>query len=244
MLRSRRYGWYVLALLASANFLNYANRNVVFPMYDDLRGAFSLSNAELGLLGTAFMVTHAMVTLPIGWAADRLDRRRVMAAGLVVWSLAALGSIFATGFYSMIASRAVIGIGTAACVPVANALLCDLFPDEQKARTVSIFNIGLFVGGVVGIALGAMVGFPLGFLVVGGPGLIIAYLVATIDLPAPERTDTHRMSWTAFVRDTGAVLSIKPMRWMMVGAVFDGVRGWWVPGVVHRFSDHGQGHVG
>ena len=82
LLRSRRYGWYVLTLFASLNFFNYANRNIVLPMYEDLRSAFEFSNAELGLLTSAFMACHAVVAIPAGWAADHYDRRKVIALGV------------------------------------------------------------------------------------------------------------------------------------------------------------------
>ena len=159
-LRSRTYGWYVVALLAGVNFLHYGNRNVIFPVYDDLRASFGFTNAELGLLGSAFMLTHALVTVPIGWAADRLDRRQVMAAGVVLWSLAGLASAGADSVGAVLASRALVGVGTAACVPVANALLCDVFPPGEKARTVSIFNLGLFglLGHIAMELLGPAVG--------------------------------------------------------------------------------------
>lgn len=219
-MRSRSYGWYVLGLLASANFLNYGTRNVVFTMYDDLRGAFAFSNAELGLLGSVFMVSHALVTVPFGWAADRTDRRRVIAAGILVWSVANLASALASGLGTMLVSRAAAGIGTAACVPVANALLCDVFPSSEKARTVSFFNLGLFLGGGAGFAIGATLGFPYGFLALAGPGLLMLVAVARVDVPA-RSTHVQRpaVSWRAFWRDLGGVWRIPTMRWLIPGSV-------------------------
>ena len=62
-IRSRSYGWYIVGLLAAVNFLHYGNRNVVFPVYDDLRASFGFSNAELGLLGSVFMLADAQALL-------------------------------------------------------------------------------------------------------------------------------------------------------------------------------------
>ncbi len=219
-LRSRAYAGYVLVLLSLLNFFNYANRNVVFPMYDDLRASFGFSNSELGLLGTAFMLSHALFTVPIGWAADRLDRRRVMALGAVVWSASALGSAAAFGLGSMLASRVLVGLGTAACVPVANALLCDVFPADEKARVVSVFNVGLFIGGGAGFGFGAWLGFPLGFIVVALPAVMVGAAIAVMDVP-PRRDMTHsapRTSWREFARDAASVVRVPTMRWAMLGA--------------------------
>lgn len=217
---SRSYGWYALALLAGANFLNYATRHVVFTLYDDLRRAFDLTNSELGLLGTVFMLSHALVTVPVGWAADRADRRHIIALGVLVWTLANLGSALAFEFGGLLASRALAGVATAACVPVANALLPDLFPAGEKARVVSVFNVGLLLGGAGGFALGALLGFPWSFVAVGAPGLVLVVLIWRLHVP-PRRPGVGELavSLSAFGRDIASVWSIPAMRWLLTGAV-------------------------
>src|SRR5688500_7542188 len=75
-------------LLTVINFVNYLDRMVVVTMYDDLRRVFQLSNGQLGALSAGFYVVHALATVPFGWASDRYDRRRVIAVGVLSWSLA------------------------------------------------------------------------------------------------------------------------------------------------------------
>jgi predicted MFS family arabinose efflux permease len=219
-LRSRRYGWYVLAVLAVTNFFQYGNRNVVFPMYDDLRAAFDFSNSDLGLLGTVFMLSHALVSLPFGWAGDRYDRRVVISGGMIVWSLAAVASAAADGMGMMLVSRALVGIGTAACVPVATSLLCEVFPPEDKARTVAIFNLGVFLGGGAGFAIGATLGFPGALIVMALPGFLLAVLVWRLDVPA-NRSDSGggAGTWRVFVSQARGLLGIRTMRFVLLGAV-------------------------
>ena len=220
ILRSRKYGWYVLAVLAVTNFFQYGNRNVVFPMYDDLRAAFGFSNSELGLLGTVFMLSHALVSLPFGWAGDRYDRRVVIAAGLVMWSLAGVASAAANGLGMMLAARALVGIGTAACVPVATSLLCEVFPPRVKARTVAIFNLGVFLGGGAGFAIGATLGFPAALIVMALPGFVLAVLVWHMDVPA-RRADSGggAATWRVFVSQAAALMRIRTMRFVLLGSV-------------------------
>jgi MFS family permease len=238
--RSPGYARYALALLASANLLHYAVRNVVFhtTVYAELRSSFSLTNAELGFLGTmAFMVPHAIATLPVGWFADRFDRRRVMAIGLVVWSTGTLLFALASGFATLLVARAVTGLGCAACVPVANALICDVFPEHGKARRVSLFNFGLFLGGVVGLGCASLFGYPTAFFVVAAPGFALAYLIATLDVgtprPASRGSRTAAVSWRSFFRDAGSTFRVRTLRWMFVGAVLmafaaGGYLGWFI----------------
>ena len=228
--------WSVIGVLASANLLHYANRNVVAhkTVFDDLREAFAASDAELGLLGTAFMIPHALVTLPLSWVGDRFDRRRVIAAGLVLWSLAACACALAWNLESLFLFRAAVGAATASCVPMANALLCDVIEPERRARTIAVFNLGLFFGGVAGIAVGGALGFPWAFVAVGAPGLAVAILVMAIRVDRVKgRAIEIREAVTGdrgfvaaldqvvitFARDARAVISVRPLRWMMLGAV-------------------------
>ena len=216
-LGSAGYGWYVLALLTTANFLHYANRNVLFSMYEDLRQTFGLSNSELGLLGTGFMLGHAVMTPVVGWAGDRFDRRRLIAAGIVTWSAAGVASALAVGFVSLFVSRALIGVATAACVPLCNALLCEVFPQGEKARTVAIFNLGLFVGGAAGFGLGTL-GYPWGLWLLAVPGLAIALWVARLDVPARRVSGEANLAFRDFTVQAWQLLRVPTMRWVLCGA--------------------------
>lgn len=243
MLRSRAYGWYVLWLFASLNFVSYANRNVVLSMYGDLRDAFDFTGAELGLLTTFYMVSHALVAIPAGWAADRFDRRRVIAVGAVVWSFGALACALATSQGSMFLGRALAGLGTGALVPVANALLCDVFPREAKARTVSIFNVGLFLGGAAGFGIG-LLGHPLAIFVVALPGFGLAYLVAVVRVPPNAgrvAPGTERMTWRAFVADCLSLSSVRTLWYVLGGSALvtfaaGGYLAWFVE-FIERYKD-------
>ena len=89
---------HVLSLFALANLLSYASRNIPFAVYDDLRAEYAVDDGQLGWLGTAFILPHALATLPEGWVGDRVDRRRLVALGLVIASIGSvLGAIARTG---------------------------------------------------------------------------------------------------------------------------------------------------
>ena len=222
MAEGRNHGGFsTLLLLAGANLLNYANRNVAFhhSVYSDLRSMFSVDEAALGLLGTAFMFSHAAVTLPVGWLGDRLPRNRVIAAGVFLWSISAIWGAFANSYTSLLASRFVAGIGCAACVPIANAALCDIYAGPKKARMMSIFNVGLFLGGVVGFGAGGLLGFVNGFLLVGVPGLLLALLVVRHPINASSVAVENAASLKVFVTQIRMAFRGGALRWMYAGAV-------------------------
>ncbi len=203
---------HVLALFALANLLSYASRNVPFASYDDLRERFFVDEGQLGWLGTAFMLPHAVATLPVGWFGDRVDRRRLVALGIVTWSIGSVLGAIAPTFELVIASRLLVGLGTAAVVPVANAVLGQLYSGGKKAFALAIFNLGLFIGGVVGFGVGAKLGFPLGWLVIAAPGVLVAVALLAAELPQGESVSR---SWTQLRHDVAMVVRIPTIRRMM-----------------------------
>lgn len=220
--RSRAYAWYVLGLLTAINFINYVDRMVVTSMYDDLRAHFGLSDLELGLLGSSFFFVHAVVTLPFGWAADHWDRVKILAGGVIAWSLATLGSAYAVGFMSLLVMRSLIGVGEAAYGPVANALLCDTFRPEEKARVVAIFNVGMFVGACVGMAVGRWLGFPTAFEVVAIPGLVLGVVAWRLKVPRVrvEGAGAPAMAGACtLLRNGWAAINVRTLRWMLASGI-------------------------
>ena len=209
----------VLALFALANLLSYASRNVPFAVYDDLRARYFVDDGQLGWLGTAFILPHALATLPVGWFGDRVDRRRLVALGIVVASIGSVLGALAPTFELVLASRLLVGLGLAAIVPVANAVLGQLYGGARKAFALAIFNLGLFIGGVVGFGVGASLGFPVGWIVIAVPGVLVGALFLAVDVPQGESAGASMsMSrrWPQLRRDARKVLRIPTIRRLMV----------------------------
>jgi MFS transporter, Spinster family, sphingosine-1-phosphate transporter len=218
--RSRYYGWYIVGLLTLINFINYLDRMVVVTMYDDLRRIFRFTNGQLGALSSGFFLVHALATLPLGWASDRFDRRRVMTAGVLVWSAATLVSAYAVGFVSMLLLRALVGVGEASYGPASNAILCEV-DRRRKARLNAIYNGGMFAGACAGLYLGGQLGFPLAFKLVALPGFVLSVLVWILAVP-PRRAELQHepvpsMGHVAreLVAGIRRTLAIPTLRWML-----------------------------
>jgi MFS family permease len=178
-----------LAVLTAINLLNYLDRYVVPPLAPHLKEAMSLSDAQLGWLVPAFMVVY-MVTAPVfGAWGDRGSRTRPIAIGVFVWSLATMLSGLARSYPQLLAGRAVVGIGEAACVAIAPALLADFFAADRRGRVLSVLNMAIPVGSALGYIVGGQVGHHFGwraaFFVAGLPGLLLA--LAVLRLPDPPR---------------------------------------------------------
>lgn len=225
---ARPRSWQILAVLALTNLVSYAARNALFAVVPELEARYAVSDGEIGLLQTVFMLTHAAATLGFGWAGDRFDRRRVIAAGMLLASVAGAAGALGDDYLWLAASRAVVGFGTAAVVPVANSIIGQLYEGPTKASRLSIFNLGLFLGGVVGFGAGIGLGFPLVVVAIAIPGVVLAAVVAAVPVPPPEIQRAaasgvrHATLWAmarTFAADARVLLRIPTLRWVVASTI-------------------------
>ena len=186
---SRRAALWALGLLTAINLLNYLDRYVVSAIAPSLKSALALSDTQLGWLVPAFLLVYMVAAPAFGSWGDLGSRTRPMAIGVFVWSLATFLSGFAQSYPQLLAGRAVVGIGEAAYVAIAPALLADCFPSERRGRVLAVLNMAIYVGTALGYIVGGQVSAHLGwraaFFVGGVPGLLLALTV--LRLPDPPR---------------------------------------------------------
>ncbi len=188
--RPRRAALGALTLLTIANLLNYIDRFVVPALVESLkRSEMRPTDAELGLLATAFLLVYTLASPVFGRLGDRGNRTRLLAAGIALWSLATAAGALARNFAGLFAARAAVGIGEAAYATIAPAMLADLFPAARRGRVFAIFFLATPVGSALGYILGGLIDQRLGwraaFLICGIPGLLLA--LAFLALPDPPR---------------------------------------------------------
>lgn len=198
----------ILALLTGLNLLNYLDRLVVSAVLPKVQEELGLSNFVGGLLATVFLVGY-MVTSPVfGALGDRTRRVALIALGIVMWSAATVGSGLATGAASLIAARALVGVGEASYATLAPTVIDDVTPQDRKGRALAIFYAATPVGAALGYLVGGFVekaaGWRAAFFVAGGPGLLLALVCLLI--AEPERK--VRVTKAAVARDLKTLIAV------------------------------------
>ena len=140
----------LLAVLALINFVNFADRQVLNPLVPLLRQHFGVTDTQLGSLQWVLLVVLAVASIPSGYLADRFNEPKIISAGVLFWSLAAIASGLAPTFAFLFVARGLVGIGEAAYAPAAQSLISDSFSKDNRAMAQSIFASGMILGGVVG----------------------------------------------------------------------------------------------
>ncbi len=196
------YRWYALGLLAFINFLNYIDRNVIYALFESIKRDLALTDAQLGWLGSAYILVFSVAALPFGVISDLRSRRAVIAWGVTVWSAFTFLSGLVRSYWQLFTCRAAVGIGEAAYGPAAASLVADYFPGPRRAMAMGILASGVSLGGVSGLLLGGWLGGTYGwrvaFMTVGVPGFLCAVLVAR--LLDPTRPPA-RLTFRSFMRD-------------------------------------------
>ena len=178
-----------LSALTGLNVLNYADRYVGAAMLPLILSSLDLTDAQGGLLQSAFILSYSLVSPLAGWLGDRWARLKLAATGVLVWSMATIASGLAPTYATLLLARTVIGVGEASYAVVTPSVLSDLYPPERRARVFAVFYAAIPVGTAVGYALGGTIGSTFGwraaFFVAGVPGAVLALLL--LGLAEPKR---------------------------------------------------------
>jgi MFS family permease len=185
-LRDRRFSTArsVFWLLFAINLVNYLDRLLAVAVGPTLKHQFHLSDQDIGLLSSAFLLVYTISTLPLGLLADRAPRARVVSVCVAFWSVLSMATAGVRSFFGLFITRAGVGIGEAGYFPAGMALLSAYYPLERRARAIGRWGSGQIVGAALAFALGGAflhwfgpnAGWRLAFLVAGVPGLVLAAL--------------------------------------------------------------------
>jgi predicted MFS family arabinose efflux permease len=175
-------GWYVLALLTAVYVFNIADRFVVSSLIEPIKAELRLSDTAIGFLtGTALAIFYTGAGIPLGMIADRVDRRRLVAVSLGIWSVMTAACGAATNFTQLMLARIGVGTGEAGGTPASQSMIADIFPFSHRVLATSIFTLGAAAGSMLGAVAGGRIadafGWRSAFFALGLPGVGLALLV-------------------------------------------------------------------
>ena len=173
---------YALGLLLVVYVFNFIDRSILSILQESIKQDLDLSDTQLGILGgIAFAALYSTLGIPIARLADRSNRVRIIAIAVFVWSGMTAITGLARSYPALLLARIGVGIGEAGCSPPAHSLISDYFQPERRATALSIYALGIPIGGAFGVLFGGwldeFLGWRTAFMVVGLPGLVLAAIV-------------------------------------------------------------------
>ncbi len=235
------YRAYVLFALVVVYTFNFIDRQIVGILAVPIKTELALSDTQLSLMGgLAFALFYTFLGIPIAMLADRKSRVWIMTIALAVWSAMTAACGFAQNFTQLFLARLGVGVGEAGGVAPAYSLISDYFPQEKRARALSIYSFGIPIGSALGILLGGVLTSYLGwreaFLIVGLAGIAIVPIFR-LTMREPKRGGLDRAGAPSAPAPIGEVLSTiigKPSFWgLSLGAASSSMMGYglifWLP---------------
>ncbi|WP_344129638.1 MFS transporter [Luedemannella flava] len=176
--------------------LNSADLGALGAVAPQLQANMELPHTQLGLLATASAGVGAAAAVPMGAAADRLPRVRLLVGCVATWSGALALAGAAPSYLWLLLSRLGLGAAAVAAGPLLSSLLGDLFPIEERARVLGWILTGEMLGAGVGLLVGGNIAaawsWRWAFWLLSVPGGGLAAAVARW-LPEPARGGASRL---------------------------------------------------
>jgi len=204
------YAWFVVAVLSIADVVGYIDRQIINLLVEPIKADLGLTDTQISLLqGFSFALFYAILAVPLARLSDVGNRKQVIAAGVVVWTLATFSCGLAGAYVALFLARVLVGVGEATLTPGGYSLLSDYFPKDKLSQAVSVFTGSSFLGsGLAFIVGGAIISvftewgpvqlpligeakpWQLTFMAVSLPGLLVFGLMLLIREP-PRRGTLH-----------------------------------------------------
>lgn len=180
--RASPTAWYVLFVLVLICITNYIDRNIMSIVLPAVKGEFDLSDSQLGALGGLIhAVAYTAMVVPLGLLVDRMNRVRLLAAVLFIWSGMTALTSQVTSYLGLVLTRAGVGVAEAGGIPVSVSLISDYFSSRRRATAIGIFfasgPIGFAISFGVGGYLVEQYGWRLAFLAASIPGFVLVALL-------------------------------------------------------------------
>src|SRR5438128_1434125 len=178
---------FAIVILTAMNLLNYIDRYVASAVKESFKRELHFTDFQTSAPFTGLIIVYMLTSPVFSSLADRFSRKRLIATGVALWSLATAAAAWATGFFTFLLARSLVGVGEAAYATISPAMISDYYPPARRNRMLTIFYVAIPVGAALGYELGGLMGQAYGwraaFLIVGLPGLLAALLVLLVREP-------------------------------------------------------------
>jgi MFS family permease len=176
--RVRRMQITALTLLVTSGAANYVDRATLAIGNPLIRADLHLSVADMGLLLSAFLWAYAFAQLPAGGLVDRFGPRRLLGAGILLWSIAQGLTGLCANFGHFVFGRAILGLGEAPQFPTGARVVRDWFNVRSRGLATGVFNCSSTLGTAIAAPLLTVIMLAVGwrwmFGIMGLAGVIVA----------------------------------------------------------------------
>jgi MFS transporter, DHA2 family, multidrug resistance protein len=217
-----RKWWALIAIAASVLVvgLDLTVLNLALPtIATDLHA----SSSDLQWISDAYSLVLAAAILPAGMLGDRLGRKKVLLAALVLFGASSVACAYAVGTGELIAARALLGIGAAAIFPLSLSVIPVLFSPGERQKAIALMASATFISFPIGPIVG---GYLLdhfwwgSVFLINVPVVVLAVIAVAVLLPESRSADRPGIDIA------GVILSSAGLAGLTYGLIKAGQDGW------------------
>ena len=207
--RAERYRWAVLGVFVLSTSINYLDRQTLASLAPLVKTEMALSNAQYGLILTAFSLTYALSAPFAGMLIDRIGLNRAISLAVGLWSCAGVATGFTRSLAGLVACRAVLGIAEAGGIPAAGKAIHQYLRSGERAVGNAVNQAGVSLGAIAAPALATWIavrsGWREAFVITGVLGLawipLWNWIAAGPGRPPTERVQALGLPYAEMLRD-------------------------------------------
>lgn len=186
-----------LASLFVMTLLLFADQMIMSAILPELSKEYGTSETTLGLIGSAFTLTGAFVSILFGYISDKGSRKAMLVLVIMIGEIPCIMTgipYFTQSIGAFAALRLLSGIGLGGVYPVSYSVLADYFKEQHRSTAAAWMNTAWSVGTVLGVVLAGFLtnkyGWRISFILIGAPNIPIAIFFALYAKePARGRTE-------------------------------------------------------
>lgn len=202
--------------------VNYMDRQVLSAVQEVMKADLGLSDTQAGTIQTVFLMSIALCSLPIAFAADRWSRRKALGIMALIWS----GFTFITGlgrsFLGVLFPRMVVGVGEAGFAAAGTAMITGAYPEQVRGRVLGVFNLAIPLGSAIGVVLGGYLSVHCGgwrtpFYVFAVPGVLLGVCAFFLRDYKTVRELDEAGRQKNFLASALSLFRIPTLKWLYIG---------------------------
>lgn len=226
-------------ILCFVNLLKYMDRFTIAGILPEIQCFFDISDAQGGLLSTAFVVSYMLFSPMVGYLGDRFSRRLIMAVGITFWGISNLAGSFSETYSLFLTSRILVGIGESMFSTVSPTIISDVCVGDTRSKFLILYYFAIPVGSGLGFIVGATMAsafgsWQWGLRVTPVLGVIAVFLIIFIVQEPPRgEAEGSSLSTTTYWDDLKYLATNKSFVLSTAGCTLttyvSGALAWWGP---------------
>jgi len=141
--------WWIGGLLFASTVINYVDRQTLSLLAPYLKLQYRWTNSDYADIVIGFRVAYSIGQTVCGRLMDRVGARRGLTLTVVWYSIASMLTSLASGFYSFMGFRFLLGAGESGNWPAATKVVGEWFPKRERALATALFDSGSSIGGAI-----------------------------------------------------------------------------------------------